>query len=285
MQGEANSVASSRAKTRSWDSSSHEKFYEYYAQASQSPKTLQRFRSIQDTILGFFKTNQSPGPVLDVADIGCGAGTQSLLWAQRGHRVHGIDLNAPLLELARERAASAGYAVEFQVGSAVELPWADESMDVCLNIELLEHVVGWMSCLSESARVTRPGGILFLTTTNKLCPKQEEFRLPAYGWYPGPVKRYFEKLATTTHPQLADYARYPAVNWFSFYGLQRVLAARFQCFDRFDLVDLSGKGALAKWIVTLVRVLPTLRWLAHVSTPGTILLAMKHKSQAVPNGL
>ena len=30
--------------------------------------------------------------------------------------------------------------IEVQVGSAVKLPWADESMDVCLVIELLEHV-------------------------------------------------------------------------------------------------------------------------------------------------
>ena len=76
-------------------------------------------------------------------------------------------------------------------------------MDVCLLPELLEHVADWQSCLKEAPRVLRSGGLLYLSTTNVLRPRQEEFNLPLYSWYPGPLKRYCERLAMTTRPALA----------------------------------------------------------------------------------
>jgi len=198
------------------------------------------------------------------------------LWAELGHHVHGLDVNEPLVELARERAASAGHVIDFRIGSAVELPWADHSMHVCLLLELLEHVSAWKTCLNECARVIQPGGILFLTTTNRLCPIQQEFTLPFYSWYPSPVKRYCEHLAATTHPELANFATYPAVNWFTFYGLRATLRRYgFYCLDRFDLAQLSKKGVHARLVVAFVRAFPILRRLAHVATPGTIVAAVK----------
>src|SRR6185436_9781775 len=98
------------------------------------------------------------------ADIGCGAGTQSRLWAKRGHRVFGLDVNGPLIQLARERAREAGYNINFEVGTATALPWLDQSIDVCIMPELLEHVSDWNSCIKEAARVVRPGGLLYLST-------------------------------------------------------------------------------------------------------------------------
>lgn len=259
-----------------WDHSTHQQFYEYYAKESVSQEAVQRFTSIRDTILRVLAKSENPARAYELADVGCGAGTQCLLWAELGHRAHGLDVNEPLVELGRERAAKAGHDIDFRVGSAVELPWPDESMDVCLIVELLEHVAKWKACLRESIRVLRPGGALFLTTTNKLCPRQEEFNLPLYSWYPARLKHHFEHLAVTTRPDLANFAKYPAVNWFSFYTLQEVLAPEsFHCLDRFDLTDTSNKSALAKLTVLSVRAVPALRWLAHVATPGTVLLGLK----------
>ena len=72
----------------------------------------------------------------------------------------------------------------------------------------------------------------------------------------------------TTRPQLANYAKYPAVNWFSFYGLEAILSEYgFMSLDRFDLMDLSNKGfAVSEWMIRLVRGFAVLRWLAHVMT-------------------
>lgn len=260
-----------------WDHTSREEFYEYYARESQSEESLRRFRSVRETVLRFAnRDGRAAGPSLDMLDIGSGAGTQCLIWAELGHRVHGLDVNQPLVDLARKRAESNGYRIDFRIGSASDLPWDDRSMDVCLVLELLEHVEEWEACMREFDRVLRPGGILFLTTTNRLCPLQHEFNLPLYGWYPASVKRRCVVLSKTTKPELANYATYPAVNWFSYYDLlARLQKDGYRCYDRFDLMDLSKKGVLTKGIVKTIREVPVARFLAHVATSGTILLAMK----------
>jgi 2-polyprenyl-6-hydroxyphenyl methylase/3-demethylubiquinone-9 3-methyltransferase len=276
MQDEKDRAKEPPLRTSTWDHSSHEKFYDYYAEASQTEKRWQHFRSIRDTLLRVIGRDQPVARTLKVADVGCNAGTMSIVWAELGHEVHGLDVNEPLLELARKRAASAGYVIDFQLGSAVELPWTDEAMDVCISLEMLEHVADWEPCLIELVRILRPGGVLYLATSNKLCPKQQEFNLPLYSWYPAPIKRYVERLSVTTRPDLTNFAKYPAVNWFSFYSLRSELAARgFQSMDRFDIMDLSNKGTLARWIISSIRKVSVLRFLGHVATPTTIMVAIK----------
>jgi 2-polyprenyl-3-methyl-5-hydroxy-6-metoxy-1,4-benzoquinol methylase len=259
-----------------WDHSTHERFYHYYSEESQSEEALGRFRRVRDTILKTIAGGKPLDRVLDVGDIGCGAGTQSMVWAEMGHSVHALDVNAPLVELGHQRAAKAGYRIDFQVGSATQLPWPNASMDVCILLELIEHVADWTACLEEAMRVLRPGGVLFLTTTNGLCPIQEEFNLPLYSWYPGSLKHHFERLAATTRPALANYCRYPAVNWFTFAGLSSILAHNgFHCFDRFDMMNLEGKGSVARLLISATRTVPILRFFGHVCTPGTRLLAVR----------
>ena len=261
---------------QAWDHTSNEQFYDYYAEESQSEATLARFRAIRDCVLRVAAKNGGTGQALEVADIGCGAGTQSLVWSELAHRVHALDVNEPLLDLARQRATKQDYAIDFRLGSATKLPWANQSMNVCLLIELLEHVPEWEPCLDECARVLRPGGILVLTTSNKLCPVQAEFNLPLYSWYPAPLKRHFERLSVTTRPDLANYAKYPAVHWFTFYGLRAELAARgFSVLDRFDVTNVGNKSPWIRALVYSICAFPPLRWLAHVATPGTMVIAIK----------
>lgn len=268
-------VRQDAGQTGAWDHGTHPDFYAYYAAESESAGTLQRFASLQAAMLRTAAQAGLAGP-LDVADIGCGAGTQCRMWAALGHRVHGVDVNAPLIELARVRTRGQRLDVDFRVGSATALPWADRSMDVCLLPELLEHVADWKSCLAEAARVLRGGGLLYVSTTNVLCPRQQEFNLPLYSWYPPALKRRCERIAMTTRPSIANYARYPAVNWFSYYGLRGYLKPLgFICLDRFDLVDVSAKKKLARALVKLVRALPPMRFIGHVCTAGTYLVAVK----------
>jgi len=132
-----------------WDYSSDPNFYRYYEEQSLSLATLERFATVCDKVLRLLEDHDktSAARVLNVVDIGCGAGTQCRIWAERGHNVFGIDVNEPLIELARRRAQEAGLAIRFETGSATQLPFKDESMDVCLLPELLEHVEDWQVCL------------------------------------------------------------------------------------------------------------------------------------------
>lgn len=263
-------------KYKSVDFSSHQEFYEYYANESESQSTVRRFSAIKDVVQGNLTEALHQKSVLQVADIGCGAGTQSIMWAKEGYEVFGLDINKPLVELARERADNQALNISFDVGTADNLPWGDASMDVCLVPELLEHVENWEECLDEFSRILRPGGVMFLSTNNWLCPVQQEFSLPLYSWYPGRLKKYYEKLAVTTKPELVNYAKYPAVNWFSFYSLSRAMEKRgFQSLDRFDIKKQKNLSVAARVVYSLLRASRFARFVGHVLTPYTQLLGVK----------
>ena len=217
------------------------RFVDYYAEQSTSAQTLQRIDGVRRVLLRLRSEYGFPTTSLAVLDIGCGAGTQALAWAREGHHAQGVDISAPLIEIARKRAANSGFATTFLVGSATELPLGDSSCDVVLVSELLEHLHNWKACVDEALRVLRPGGVVYFSTTNRLCPVQQEFKLPLYSWYPRSVKERCEVLAVTTHRHWVQFASLPAVNWFSYYQFRDYLGARgIRTRDRFELMRPQG---------------------------------------------
>lgn len=54
------------------------------------------------------------------------------------------------------------------VASAISIPLASGSVDVCFSSNVLEHVQDWPAMLAEMVRVTRPGGTVFVSFTNWL---------------------------------------------------------------------------------------------------------------------
>jgi SAM-dependent methyltransferase len=63
-----------------------------------------------------------PTPGARVLDVGAGTGALSLLAAELGYRVTGLDLSAGMLSVAKDKAAERGLEVEFAVGSATDPP-------------------------------------------------------------------------------------------------------------------------------------------------------------------
>lgn len=250
-----------------------DEFVRYYAEQSLTDRTANRLREIREKLARIH--SRFYVDTLDVLDVGCGPGELSFLFAESGHRVTGVDLNERLIEIARERAAERGFGIDFRVGSADELPNDDSSVDICLAPELLEHVPDWNACIDEMARVIRPGGILFLSTTNVLCPVQQEFSLPLYPWYPPALKRRCIELARTTHPEWVSHAEFPAFHWFSFFRLRRELARRgFRSMDRFDALPRQS-GLLKSVVKWGVNSIPGARLVGHVLTPYTQIIAIR----------
>jgi 2-polyprenyl-3-methyl-5-hydroxy-6-metoxy-1,4-benzoquinol methylase len=95
-------------------------------------------------------------------DAGCGYGPFSEAAARRGAAVVSVDIGERLVALASARAASRGV-----VADARCLAFRDESFDVVISSEMVEHTDSPERVIAELARVTRRGGLFVLTTPNR----------------------------------------------------------------------------------------------------------------------
>jgi SAM-dependent methyltransferase len=94
-----------------------------------------------------------------VADLGCGTGTLSLLLADEGHVVTGVDFSPAMVARAR---AKAGQVAEFHVGDAAAPPLPPASCDVVLCRHVLWALPDPAAALRSWAALLAPGGRLVL---------------------------------------------------------------------------------------------------------------------------
>jgi SAM-dependent methyltransferase len=94
-----------------------------------------------------------------VLDSGCGAGALALALAPRVGEVVGVDVRDDYLEAAR---AQAPPNARFEHGEATALEFEYGTFDIAGCLRLLHHVRRPELAVSELARVTRPGGRVFV---------------------------------------------------------------------------------------------------------------------------
>jgi len=103
-----------------------------------------------------------PGEV--VLDLGCGAGLDVLLAAQKvgpAGKVYGLDMTEEMLELARRNQRASGMAnVEFLKGEMEHIPLPSNHVDVVMSNCVLNLSPDKAAALTEAHRVLKPGGRL-----------------------------------------------------------------------------------------------------------------------------
>ncbi len=108
------------------------------------------------------------GPGQTVLDLGCGTGTFTVEMARqagREGRVHAVDMQAAMIDIARARVDEAGYArrVHFHHCGAYRMPLERNSVDVAVLITTLSEMPQPLFALEELRRVLKPGGRLAIS--------------------------------------------------------------------------------------------------------------------------
>lgn len=96
-------------------------------------------------------------------DGGCGVGGLTTALQRRQARVIAVDIGQQLLSETRARVGCAAARA-----SILTLPFADDTFDVVLSSEVIEHTPSPAAAAAELYRVVRPGGHLVLSTPNRL---------------------------------------------------------------------------------------------------------------------
>jgi len=108
---------------------------------------------------------------LKILDIGCGTGALMAELAAFGE-VEGVDVSETAIAFCRARGLE-----QVKVGSITALPYADETFDVILALDVLEHVRDERAGIAEIKRVLKPGGtaVIFVPAFGFLWSRTDEF--------------------------------------------------------------------------------------------------------------
>ena len=110
-----------------------------------------------------------PKPGMKVLEVGCGTGTNLILYRQAGCSVYGIDLSPSMLEIARTKL---GEDAELQLGDASKMPYQDNFFDLVVA----------MFALHEMAREIQP-----LVMREMIRVTKQEGRILIIEYHPGPI--------------------------------------------------------------------------------------------------
>ncbi|QGG47463.1 class I SAM-dependent methyltransferase [Heliorestis convoluta] len=100
-----------------------------------------------------------------VLDMGCGPGGKTCYYGTRGvKKVVGLDLLPDFIAEAQALAEQEGLGerVDFVAADATAMPFADETFDVIIANDFMEHVGNPEGALREAHRVLRKGGRLYV---------------------------------------------------------------------------------------------------------------------------
>ncbi len=147
-------------------------------EASKSVEDKSRFydtiASDFDTIMNHYDLNRRLEVVFDqllggrdltglkVLDAGCGTGYFSARAIAAGGDVVSLDIGVKLLQEARKKGSKKPVASD-----VTKLAFADNTFDVVVSSECIEHTPSPETAVAELIRVLRPGGTLVLTCPNR----------------------------------------------------------------------------------------------------------------------
>jgi len=153
------------------------------------------------TVLRLLKQSP-PSKKLNIVDLGCGPGTNlfdifDICAEFKQAEWFGLDLNqreaSDGAQRSRYRVEERGMQpVHFMSGDIFKLPFADNSVDIIISSEVVEHLPDPVPAIREMARVLKPGGYAMVTTPNPAnFPELAGYLLDKLtgGWF----KRFYWK--------------------------------------------------------------------------------------------
>lgn len=115
----------------------------------------------------FFKKRK----VLDVLDIGCGAGRNLLYLSKQGFALQGIDYSKKGINLIKSQLKKHNLKAELKVASFYDkLSFKDNQFDAAISVQSLQHgkETQITKAIKEIERVLKPKGLIFITLSARM---------------------------------------------------------------------------------------------------------------------
>jgi 2-polyprenyl-6-hydroxyphenyl methylase / 3-demethylubiquinone-9 3-methyltransferase len=128
-----------------------------------------RIDFIKNRIVRCFKTTDKKSPLdnIKIIDVGCGAGIATEPMARLGATVTGIDASDKAITQARLHAIEQGLEIDYRLGAVESIVSSKEQFDVVMALEIIEHVDNPAAFVEHLCHITKPGGLIFISTLNR----------------------------------------------------------------------------------------------------------------------
>ena len=103
-----------------------------------------------------------------VLEMACGRGQLTSFLVAKGAKVIGADISSRALAITRERLSAQMLAAMVVTADACKIPLADNSVDIVISCETVEHTPDPIQVFGEFHRVLKPDGKLILTFPSHL---------------------------------------------------------------------------------------------------------------------
>lgn len=153
-----------------------------------------------------------------ILEDGCGVGSYLSRFAEDSQSVFGIEIELERAQVAKgvcpvERTSVVNSCGEF-------LPFSDESFDLILSHEVIEHVVDDQACVSEMLRTLKVGGRIVLFCPNRGYPFE------THGIYWKGKYHFGNKLFVNYLPRALRDKLAPHVNVYTRKDLEKLFAGK-----------------------------------------------------------
>jgi 2-polyprenyl-3-methyl-5-hydroxy-6-metoxy-1,4-benzoquinol methylase len=113
-------------------------------------------RRLVGAFLGDVRELAARSGASDAHEVGCGEGELSLMLARDGMRIRGSDVSAEVIAEARGRAAAAELQVDYRAAPIEALSAPEDSAELVVCCEVLEHLEDPEAGLERLASLARP---------------------------------------------------------------------------------------------------------------------------------
>jgi len=100
-----------------------------------------------------------------VLDIACGEGYGANILAAQAKKIYGVDISGEAIESAKRSYKN--ERIDFLLGNVVNIPLPDNSIDIVVSFETIEHHNMHVEMMAEIKRVLKEDGVLVISSPDK----------------------------------------------------------------------------------------------------------------------
>jgi SAM-dependent methyltransferase len=113
-----------------------------------------------DEIAAYLSNRGKTAEGLSLLEIGCGHGNMLIEARNQGYQVHGLEYSADAARVANDKVR----AEVVRVGALTRDTFPEQSFDVCILADVIEHVRDPASFVQDIRRILKTGGVIFIAT-------------------------------------------------------------------------------------------------------------------------